>query len=73
MPNREVSPGDQAQGGHAGGITAVTGMGAEAVAMATESWGARTGVNTDSPSGRTRMEGRWGGASLLSPPTRHAA
>ena len=39
VPNGEVSPGEETQGDQAGGITTVTGVDTDAVAMVMESWG----------------------------------
>ena len=39
VPNGEVSPGEETQGDHAGGITTVTGVGTDAVARVMRSLG----------------------------------
>lgn len=65
VPDGEVGPGDETQGGRAGGIPMVAAMGPGAVATAMERWwGARTAVNTGSRHSRTRLGGRWGGPSV---------
>lgn len=83
VANGEVSPGDQRQEAtqetsqqSPGGYWRLSPRSWKSWGRGGKGWGARTGVNTDSPNGSMRLEGRWGRGrgpatrELPLPPTR---